>query len=201
MMIGESFKVNDELQASRWMHNSMTRAKELGLVPWVEQAVGFGRGWVDGDKVIAEVKATQGARGDEWLSYVREGGKMVRYSQGFSMPKDDAVKRDDGVTELHNVTCWEMSPVPDPAAPGTMTLAAALGMGVGSGDNLRDVVRAEVQKYLESSEFLDSVKDGVRWGTGQRISEIANRETLAALDDAGVKSQLTLMRIAAEVGL
>ena len=200
LIVGETYQVND-LQASRWMHNSMPHAKARGLTRDVEPAVGFGRGWVDGDKVIAEIKALRGERGDEFLDYIREGGKSIRYSQGFTMPRDGAVKRDDGVMELHNVTCWEMSPVPDPAAPGTMTLAAQLGMGVEPDFDIKEFVRSEVQAFLSSSDFRDSLKDGVRYAAADTTRGIAEREATAALSSAGVKSRLHLLDFEQRIGV
>lgn len=182
IIVADSFSVG-KMQASRWMHNSMPSSKAKGLVREIEQPVAFGNGWVDGNKVISEVTAIESQAGDEWLAYIRAGGEMIRYSQGYTMPIVGAKRRDDGVTELHNVTCWEMSPVPDPSAPGTMTLAAATGMGlggVGEDFDLKGYISEQVREFFASDEFKETLKNGARWGAQDVVRERAEAEAEAA---------------------
>ena len=189
IIISDSFSVGD-MQASRWLHNSMPSSKAKGLVREIEQPVAFGNGWVDGNKVISEVAAIESRAGDEWLAYIRAGGKMIRYSQGYTMPIVGAKRRDDGVTELHNVTCWEMSPVPDPSAPGTMTLAAAFGMGLDGAApaledfNLQEYIAEQVKLFFSSDEFTDALQTGVRWGVRDVVTERAQSEAASAAQSA-----------------
>ena len=178
IIIADSYQI-EEVQASRWLHNSMASSKAKGLVREIEQPVAFGKGWVDGNKVIAEVEAYPSVAGDEWLAFIRGGGSMIRYSQGYTMPKVGAKRRDDGVIELHNVTGWEMSPVPDPSAPGTMTLAAAEGMGLGGlpdDFDVREFVREQVRDFLTSDELREALADGTRWGVRDVVTAAAQSQ-------------------------
>lgn len=158
MLVGDSFKIGG-IRCSRWMHNSMPLAKLRGLVDEIEEPVGYGKGWVDGDKIIGEVDVMKGARGDAFLEHVRTAGEILGYSHGFSIKNREV--RPDGVTLLHGACTTEMSPVPDASVGGTGTLAAMLGMKIDE-SVVEGAVADAVKTYFASDAFKALVADGLK---------------------------------------
>lgn len=160
MIVSESYKIG-RIRCSRWLHNSMPLAKQRGLINDIEEPVGYGDGLVDGDRIIGEVDVMKGARGDDFLDHVRAAGDALGYSHGFKIERRQ--RRSDGVTLLHGAWTTEMSPVPDPASPGTGTLAALLGMKLDvNGQPISDFIDSLLQNYLDSEEFADQVRRAIR---------------------------------------
>ena len=150
------------IRASSWLHNSMTLAKQLGLVQEVQPPVGYGEGRRDGDLIIGEVEVLRTPDGDAFLEHVRVGGKALGYSHGFSF--ESKQKRADGVTELHGVRTFEMSPVPEPASPGTGTIKQIGGLKLdlpSLGLSLDELVEQQLKLALGSESFLQGVKEAV----------------------------------------
>lgn len=190
LIVGESFKIS-KIRGSRWLHNSMPLAKMKGLVNEIEEPIGYGQGSLDGTKIIGDLDVMKGARGDAFLEHVRSAGDALGYSHGFSIESKGA--RPDGVTLLHGAWTVEMSPVPDPASPGTGTLAALLGMKELSvqGQPFPDFVEEIVQEYLNSEDFVTEVRRAVRWVAFDMAQSQAWDALWDAVDKAEMKSKDT----------
>ena len=156
LIVGDTFKI-DKIKASNWMHNSMVVAKLAGMVDEVRPPVGYGKGWVDGDKIIGEVKVMNTPDGNDFLEHVKSAGDQLGYSHGFKISRTS--QRDDGVTLLHGVQTYEMSPVPDPASPGTRTLVPnGMKLLYDEGTKLARVVRDEPEETKAIDELVKMFK-------------------------------------------
>ena len=156
LIVGDTFKI-DKIKASNWMHNSMVVAKLAGMVDEVRPPVGYGKGWVDGDKIIGEVKVMNTPDGNDFLEHIKSAGDQLGYSHGFKISRTS--ERDDGVTLLHGVRTYEMSPVPDPASPGTGTLVPnGMKLLYDEGTKIARVVRDEPEDTKAIDELVKMFK-------------------------------------------
>lgn len=147
IIVPDSYSVK-EVRASSWMHNSVSIMKMMGAVPEVERPVGYGRGWVDGDLIVAEVQVVKTQAGDEFLEHIQTGGSAVGYSHGMEV--GERRQRPDGVVELHSARTFEISPVPEPAMDGTGTVKQFTeAMSSMEGANLRSILQELFRTQME----------------------------------------------------
>lgn len=190
MIVGESFKIGPKIRTSRWIHNSMPLAKMRGLIDVIEEPVGYGAGMVDGDRIIGEVDVMKGARGDAFLEHIRAAGDALGWSHGFTVKRRET--RGDGVELLHGAWTREMSPVPDPASPGTQTLASLLGMKIESSDvGVEQVVQRAVDDLLKSGDF----EEYVRRAAQSAVFDLAWRRTVEAVKGDLPEEQLAAIDV------
>jgi len=189
IIIGDSFTIK-QIRASSWLHNSMTFAKHAGMVNEVMPPVGYGNGRRDGDLIIGEVEVVKTAQGDAFLEHVRTAGSALGYSHGFSLKQRKT--RPDGVVELHGVHTIEMSPVPEPATPGTGTLKQEMGAKLDLsvlGKSFAEIIDKAVQDYVNSSEFPGQVQELARAAMSNMVFDevyaATKKRADAALNDLG----------------